>query len=139
MASIHKEVVIDARPDDVWSALRDWGALHERLVPGFVIETRLDGDDRIVKFFNGAVARERLIDLDDDRRRLVWSIVEGSYTHHNGCAAVFDEEGGRTRFEWTTDLLPDEAAEPTAAMMERGIAVIKATLEARSAGHLTGK
>src|SRR6478735_1870260 len=89
MASIHLERTIEASPDDCWAALRDWGALHERLVPGFVVDAQLDGEDRVVTFFNGAVARERLIDLSDEDRRLVWSIVDGPYTHHNGAAQVF--------------------------------------------------
>lgn len=133
MASIHLERTIEARPEDAWAALRDWGALHERLVPGFVADTRLDGDDRIVTFFNGAVARERLIDLSDGDRRLAWSIVDGPYTHHNGVAQVFDGEDGATRFVWTADLLPNEAAQVTGELMERGIDTVKQTLEARSA------
>jgi hypothetical protein len=132
MASIRKERKIDATPEDVWEAVRDWGAVHERLVPGFVIDTRLDGEDRIVTFFNGAVAREVLIDLDDDSRRLVWSVVEGPYTHHNGAAQVLDGDDGGTLFVWTADLLPDEAAGPTDAMMERGVETVKQTLEAGS-------
>lgn len=83
MASIRKEVMIDARPDDAWAALRDWGALHQRLAPGFAIDTRIDGKDRLVTFFNGAVAREVLVDLDDEAHRLAWSVVEGPYIHHN--------------------------------------------------------
>jgi hypothetical protein len=83
MASIRKEILIDASPEDVWAAVRDWGALHQRLVPGFAVDARLDGDDRIVTFFTGTVVRERLVDLDDEARRLVWSIVDGPYTHHN--------------------------------------------------------
>jgi hypothetical protein len=72
MASIRKETVIDTRPEDAWAALRDWGALHERLAPGFVTDTRRDGDNRIVTFANGSVVREVLIDLDDAcRARLV--------------------------------------------------------------------
>jgi uncharacterized protein YndB with AHSA1/START domain len=129
MASIRVERAIEAKPEEVWEALRDWGALHERLVPGFVVDTRLDGDDRIVTFFNGAVAREVLVDLDDEARRLVWSVVDGPYTHHNGAAQVFAEAEGRTRFVWTADLLPNEAAAPTGEMMERGIGVVKETLE----------
>jgi hypothetical protein len=58
------------------------GALHERLVPGFAVDTRLDGDDRIVTFANGTVLREILVDLDDEACRLVWSVVDGPYTHH---------------------------------------------------------
>ena len=129
MASIRKEIEIDADPEQVWDAVRDFGALHERLVPGFVTDARLDGEDRIVTFFNGAVLREVLIDLDDDARRLVWSIVDGPYTHHNGSVQVFDRDGGGTRFVWVTDLLPDGAAEQTEAMMEQGSAVAKKTLE----------
>jgi carbon monoxide dehydrogenase subunit G len=40
MASICKQVELAAPPEDVWAALRDWGALHERLVPGFAIADR---------------------------------------------------------------------------------------------------
>jgi len=129
VATIRKERSIDAPAEQVWDALRDWGALHERLVPGFVTDTRLDGEDRIVTFFNGAVAREILVDLDDEDRRLVWSVVDGPYTHHNGAAQVF-AEGDGSRFVWTADLLPDEAAAPTDEMMERGIEVLKETQEA---------
>lgn len=130
MASIHLERTIEASPEDCWAALRDWGALHERLVPGFVVDARLEGEDRIVTFFNGMVARERLIDLSDEDRRLVWSIVDGPYAHHNGAAQVFDNGDGTARFAWTADLLPNEAAGPTREAMERGIDTVKQTLEA---------
>ena len=134
MASIRKERKIDAAPEVVWDALRDWGGAHERLVPGFVVETKLDGEDRIVTFFNGAVAREVLIDLDEDSRRLVWSVVDGPYTHHNGAAQVLADGEGGTLFVWTADLLPNEAAEGTDAMMERGVETVKRTLEDGSGG-----
>jgi Polyketide cyclase / dehydrase and lipid transport len=132
MATIRKERTIEADPDAVWDALRDWGAVHERLVPGFVTDTRLDGEDRIVTFFNGAVAREVLVDRSEEDRRLVWSVVDGPYTHHNGAAQVLAGDDGTTRFVWIADLLPDEAAEPTAAMMEQGVETVKRTLEANA-------
>jgi hypothetical protein len=133
MASIRKEILIDASPEDVWDAVRDWGALHERLVPGFVVDTRLDGEDRIVTFASGMVAREVLVDLDDEARRLVWSVVDGPYTHHNGAAQVFAEDGGGARFVWCADLLPNELAGPTAEAMEQGTNIAKLTLEAQVA------
>lgn len=129
MASIRKEITIDVRPDDAWAALRDFGALHWRLVRRFVTDTRIDGQDRIVTFFNGAVARERLVDTDDGARRLVWSIVDGPYPHHNASAQVFAAADTSTLFVWIADLLPDEAAERTAEMMDRGINAVKHTLE----------
>ena len=133
MACIRKETVIDARPEDVWDALRDWGAIHERLVPGFVVDARLDGADRIVTFFNGAVVRELLVDLDDDARRLVWSVREGPYTHHNASAQVFDDADGRTRFVWIADLLPHELAGMIDGLMEQGTGILKQTLERQAA------
>jgi hypothetical protein len=129
MASIRTETLIAARPDVVWDAIRDWGALHERLVPGFVVDTRLDDGDRLVTFFDGTVVRERLITSDDDARRLVWSIVDGPYAHHNGAAQALDAGDGRTRFVWSADLLPDAAAERTRAFMEQGTEVARRTLE----------
>jgi Polyketide cyclase / dehydrase and lipid transport len=129
MASIHKEILVQASPEDVWDALRDWGALHERLVPGFVVDTKLDGDDRIVTFFNGVTVRELLVDLDDDARRLAWSLREGPYTHHNGVAQVFEDGAAGTRFVWTADVLPHETAERTAEMMDGGLAALKKKLE----------
>ena len=44
MASIRREISIAATAERVWDALRDVGALHTRLVPGFVTDCRLDGD-----------------------------------------------------------------------------------------------
>ncbi len=131
MASIRKEIQIDASPESVWAAVRDWGALHERLVPGFVVDTRLDGEDRIVTFFNGTVLRELLIDLDDEAKRLVWSAVDGPYTHHNASAQVFPDGESASRFVWVADLLPDALATPTGEMMGRGTQIVKETLEAQ--------
>jgi uncharacterized protein YndB with AHSA1/START domain len=96
MASITKQVVIDAPPEAVWEALRDFGAVHERLAPGFVVDARIDGDARVVTFFNGAVARELLVDIDDDARRLVYSVVDSplNATHDNSSAQVVTDPGG---------------------------------------------
>jgi hypothetical protein len=130
MASIRKERHISAAPEDVWAALRDWGVPHQRLVPGFVVAARLEGDDRIVTFFNGSTVREVLIALEEQERRLVWSVVDGPYTHHNGAAQVLPDGDGGSTFVWIADLLPDELAERTAGLMEQGIDTVKRTLEA---------
>jgi carbon monoxide dehydrogenase subunit G len=138
MATIRKEVMIEASPEDVWAALRDWGAAHERLVPGFVVDTRLDGGDRVVTFFNGTVARELFVDRDDDERRLVWSVVGEPFTHHNASAQVHADGDGRTRFVWIADLLPHDLAEHVDGLMERGTSVLKKTLEAAPARSAAG-
>jgi carbon monoxide dehydrogenase subunit G len=136
MASIIREERIDADPADVWEALRDFGSVHERLVPGFVVECRVDRPgSRIVTFFNGAVAREVLVGVDESARRLAYSVVEGPLgtTHHNASAQIFADRDGRARFVWTTDVLPDAAATPIGQLMDQGIAVIRQTLVERAA------
>ena len=129
MASIRKEIRIDARPEEVWAALRDVGALHSRLVPGFVVDTKLEEGARIVTFGNGMVARELIVDVDDEARRLVWAVGGGRFTHHNASAQVFADGDGGTRFVWIADLLPDEIAGDIRTLIEQGSAVIKKTLD----------
>lgn len=129
MASIHREVRIQADPDTVWDALRDVGALHQRLAPGFVTDVRLEEGARVVTFGNGLVARELIVDVDDEGRRLAWSVVGGRMTHHNASAQVFPDGEGGSRFVWIADLLPHAVAPGVAEMMEQGLAVIKQTLE----------
>ena len=131
MATLHKEIHIEARAEVIWDAARDVGALHTRLVPGFVVDTQLEGNARIVTFGNGMVVRELIISVDDQRRRLAWTAIGGRTTHYNAVLEVLADRSG-TRVVWTIDLLPDEMAEPVAAMQENGLAAMKETLERRA-------
>ena len=133
MASIRREVFIDSPADRVWDAVRDVGALHTRLVAGFVTDCRIDGDARVVTFANGMVARELIVDVNDTDRRLVWATVGGRLTHHNASVQVFAEAAGASRVVWIADLLPNELAPAITAMIEQGLVAMKKTLE-RSAG-----
>jgi carbon monoxide dehydrogenase subunit G len=136
MASIRKEFLIAAGADNVWDAVRDFGAVHQRLVPGFVVDTRMEGDARIVTFANGMVAREALVDLDDKARRLVYAVVGGRPTHYNASVQVFADGEAGSRFVWVIDLLPNELAPSIDAMAEQGAKVIKRTLDRKpSASH----
>ena len=129
MASIRKEMTLRADPAKVWDAVRDVGAIHTRLAPGFVTDVTLDGDARIVTFANGMTAKELIVDVDDAARRLVWSVVEGRPTHHNGSIQIFSDDGG-CRLVWIADLLPHDLAKPIGAMMQHGMDAMKRKLEA---------
>ena len=131
MATIHKEIVIEACPDKVWSALEDIGAIHTRLAPGFVTDVRMEDGDaaRLVTFGNGMTIRELMIDVDPERRRVAWSAQGGMLTHHNASAQVFAEGPNRTRFVWIADILPCEAKPAIAGMIDQGLAAIRSHLE----------
>ena len=129
MASIHKEISLDASPVAVWDVVRDIGAVHTRFVPGFVVNTVMDGDDRIVTFANGFVAREVIVEADDKRRRLAYSVRSERIAHHNASFQVL-AEGQGSRLVWIADVLPSAAAETVGAMMEDGIQAAKRALDA---------
>jgi predicted site-specific integrase-resolvase len=137
MASIHKEVVIDAPAEHIWDAVRDVGAIHTRLATGFVLDTRLEGDSRLVTFEGGTVVRERIVEVDDRARRLAYSVVEWRATHHNASLQVL-AEGQGSRVVWITDLLPDDLADLVGGLMEQGCAAMKRTLEESAAADRLG-
>jgi hypothetical protein len=137
MASIHKDIPIDAPANQVWDAVRDFGALHRRLVPGFVLDTRLDGEARIVTFANGTVARELLVDCDDARRRLVYAAVSERVKQHSASVQIVADGEARCRLIWVTDVLPHEIAPYVDAQMDLGAAAMQRALAhaARDASH----
>lgn len=110
MASIHNDVSLPAPARDVWDAVRDFGALHQRLVPGFVTACQLDGDARTVTFANGSVAREVLVDCDDARQRLVYAINSERLTHYSASVQVIADGEASCRLVWIIDKLPNELA-----------------------------
>jgi hypothetical protein len=127
MASIQKDIILDARPEDVWDAVRDFHAVHQRLVPGFVLDTKPDGDARIVTFANGMVARELLVDSDDTKRRLVYAVISERLKQHSASVQVTAEGEGRSRLTWIVDVLPHEIAPYMDAQMDAaGLAMQKA-------------
>jgi carbon monoxide dehydrogenase subunit G len=129
MASIHREVAIDARPEDVWAAVRDFGAVHRRLAPGFVLDASLDGEARIVTFANGTTARELLVDCDDTRRRLVYAVISERVKHYNASVQVAADGEARARLLWIVDLLPNEIAPYVAGQMDQAALAMQKALD----------
>jgi hypothetical protein len=129
MATIHKEILIERNREVVWDAIRDVGAIHKRLVPGFVVDCKLQGDWRIVNFANGMVARELIVDVDDQRCRHSWSARGAPLVHHNASVQVFAEGNSRCRVVWIADLMPNEIAETIGKMIQEALQTMKQTLE----------
>jgi hypothetical protein len=126
MASIYKEIALDARADDVWDAVRDFGAVHRRVAPGFLLDAKLDGDARIVTFSTGTVAREVLVTCDDTRKRLVYAVVSERVKQHSASIQIV-ADGDRSRMIWITDVLPNEIAPYIDGQMELGTDAIRKT------------
>ena len=137
MTSIIRETSIGTTPEAAWAALRDFGTLDE-LAVGFAVSTKLEDDrTRVVTFFNGVTAREILVGVDDQARRIAWTITDlAGATHHSGSAQILADGHSPSgcRLRWITDVLPDELAERLGTMMDAGIAAMKRTLEQARCG-----
>ena len=130
MATLRREIPLEAPADKVWPAIRDFGQVHTRVAPGFLTALEMDKGDRIVTFFNGLVARERLVTTDDESCRLVYAVVEGRASHYNAAVQIVPEGRDKSRLVWTIDLLPDELGPAIGGMMDHAAAFMKKTLEA---------
>lgn len=131
MASIHLTIPLASPARDVWAAVADVGAVHDRLAHGFVVDTRLDGDSRVVTFENGFVARELFVDLDEDARRIAYAVVESPLRmrHHHASMQVLAGGEEHSRLVWTADVAPDEAGPAVGEFMRLGAAAIQRTFE----------
>jgi hypothetical protein len=129
MASIHRDIPIDTRAEDAWAAVRDFGAVHRRLAPGFVLDARLDDEARIVSFANGSTARELLVDCDDTRRRLVYAVASERVKHYNASVQVIADGEARARLIWIVDLLPNEIAPYIAGQMDHAALAMQKALD----------
>lgn len=129
MASIQKEFGVAATADDVWDAVRDFAAVHIRLAPGFVTDSVMDDDSRLVTFSNGTSARELLVDCDDTKRRLVYAVISERIRQHSASVQIVEDGNGRSRFVWIVDVLPNEIAPYISGQMDLSIAAMKKKLE----------
>jgi hypothetical protein len=131
MSSIHKEVLLDVAAERAWAALRDAGNAHH-LFADVLVDAKLDGDVRTVKFKNGMVVRERIIDIDDQRKRIAYAAEGPPFTHHSASMQVFAEADGRSRFVWISDFLPASIAESVAPLVDEGCRALKRNLESQA-------
>jgi hypothetical protein len=130
MASVYREIEIDASPELVWDVIRDVGAVHTRLAPGFVTDVRMEGDVRFVTFITGRIVPERIVGIDHAVQRMAYAAVDvPERQHHNASFQVFVNGPASCRLVWITDILPDTLAAAFAENMEKGLTVAKRQLE----------
>ena len=128
MPSIHKELSLKASPEAVWDVVRDIGAVHTRFAPGFVVDTQLEEGARVVTFANGLVAREVIVGIDEQRRRLAYSVRSERIDHHNASFEVLPEGAG-SRLVWIADVLPPAASVTVETMMGEGLNAVEKALD----------
>lgn len=128
MATIHREFQLGATPDEAWAALREIGKINELIT--FLGEVTVDGDRRTCELGDQGALDELIVSVDDDRRRLAYSILESPFDmeHHHASMQVVDNGDAGSTFIWTTDVKPDEVVPVLSEAVDGAIESIKATL-----------
>ena len=129
MASIHKQIPVAVDARTAWQSLRRVEKAHEVFAP-VLLDCRLEGGIRTVRFANGMVLREQILDVDEERRRVAYAAVDApGMTYHHASMQIVEDGPGRCRFIWTTDFLPAEVAGNIAPLIEQGTAAFRRNLE----------
>ena len=131
MASIHIEKAIDVSADTAWQALRRVAEADALFAP-VLTAAEMHGDTRTVHFRNGPVVHERVVDIDESRRRVAYAALDSPVlTFHHAAMQIVEDGPGRCRFVWTTDFLPPDAAPGLRPLIEAGTEALKTNLEHR--------
>lgn len=124
MATIRREFVLAVPAEAFWDAVRDVGAVHTRLAPGFVVDCHLNGEVRELTFANGLEAIERIVSVDDAERRLAYAVASPRIEHYAASLQVLPDGEG-CRVLWQIDVLPHAAAGPVGQMADAGVAAMR--------------
>lgn len=127
MASIYRDVAIGRDAESAWAALRRFDAAAE-LFSGVLVDCRCTGDVREVTFAGGNKVIERLVTLDDSRRRLVYTVQHEAYAHHSASMQILADTAG-CRLLWVSDFLPIERAGVMESLTDAGCRALKLFLE----------
>ena len=131
MATVRREIIIDAEPGKVWDAVGDFADGPMRISSGVFVDCQLTAPDvRTLTFADGTVASERLIARDEETRRIVWGWIGDQVVHDNTSMQVFADIESRSRLVWIHDTLPDELAGWLATAMDQLVPVLQQTLAA---------
>ena len=129
MASIQQRTQLAVDADKAWAALRTVGKPHDLFAP-VLTSAELHGDTRTVRFANGMVLQERILDVDEATRRVAYTVLDGpGMAYHHASMQIVDDGPGRSTFVWITDFLPADLGQTLSPLIEQGAQALRANLE----------
>jgi hypothetical protein len=141
MATVQIETSIRAPAPQVWKALAATGDAHLAFA-GVLTACRLESEDlRVATFANGQVVKERIINVDPQRMRVAYGVIESQFVHHSASMQVIPRGDSECVFVWIADVLPHAAAGMIAPLMEQGAGALRGVMEKKlwpSLCHVSG-
>ena len=130
MSAIWWEETIAVPAEIAWASLRRVDLAHELFAP-VLVDGSISGEVRTVTFANGMVVRERIVDVDEARRRISYAVLDGVFEHHNASMQIVPVDAESCRFVWITDFLPAEKADMVKPLVEQGSKALAGNIERR--------
>jgi hypothetical protein len=128
MATVWWEEPVAAPAERAWAALRRVDIAHRLFSPVLVDGAMADGV-RTVVFANGRTVRERIIAVDEQRRRIAYTVLGDPFEHHSASMQILPVDQTSCRFVWISDFLPDERAATVRLLVEQGSRALARNIE----------
>jgi carbon monoxide dehydrogenase subunit G len=137
MASIKKEITINAAPDKIWEIAGVFETIHEWHPAAESVEM-VEGEEeprRLITLADGSIVDERLVSLDDVKCSQTYTILESPIPLTNYFATIsVQPEGTGSRVTWSANYDPnpgEDAAcvEIVSGIFESGLEALKQQLE----------
>jgi hypothetical protein len=119
MSTIWWEEPVAVSADRAWAALRRIDATPALFAP-ILSGGAVEGGVRTVIFADGPTIRERIVTIDEERKRIVYGVLDGLFEHHSASMQILPVDETRCRFVWISDILPDDRAEAIRPLVARG-------------------
>ena len=132
MATIWWEEPVAVPAEKAWAALRRVDEAHELFAP-VLVGGKMEDGIRTVTFSNGLVARERIITVDEPRRRVAYSVLGDMFEYHSASMQIVPVDKANCRFLWISDFLPDERAGTVQPLVEQGARALARNIEGGNA------
>ncbi len=133
MASIWWEEPVEAPAEATWAALRRADAAHHLFAP-VLVDAAMAGDIRTVTFANGLVARERIINIDEQRQRISYAVLGDLFDYHSASMQIVPVDAQRCRLVWISDFLPAEREETVRPLVKQGAQAFARNVESGKVG-----
>lgn len=117
MATIYRQFPVKASAARTWELLRDPAGILDFLP--LLESVKVEGDRRVCTTVDGAELEELILGIDDEHRRIAYTIQENPFgiEQHNASMQVVEDDDG-VEILWITDVKPDPLAETLASVID---------------------
>ena len=118
MATLFMTSRLPVSVEQAWRRVAAVDQVHD-ILP-VVTSCSFEGDQRACLLANGAQLKEKIISIDNDLKRLAYSVIDSPFgLEYHAASMQIVADGQGSRIDWTTDFKPDHLKEALTPMLEQ--------------------